>query len=244
MMPYLVYCIMKGAVFGIEPITGVKGKNVSFAAGHDLCAAVSEMSSVEDAPPVSELLVYGRVVEDLHRLKAVVPMRYGCFLDEVTDIQRILKEKKSQYESLLEELEGHVEMGIRILLPEQEVKPRLEEHPVNGRNYLVLRKAHYRMMDDASRRHQVFLDRYIHALGLYGKYRTETAAKSGAVILSLYFLVPRTAVDRFRDSFERVADDGNSRTLISGPWPPYNFVGPDLALAGKSGACPKGPVKE
>jgi hypothetical protein len=241
MMPYLVYCIMKGAVFGVGPITGVKGKEVSFVTGHDLYAAVSEMSSVEGAPPVSELLAYGKVVEDLHRLKAVVPMRYGCFLDEVTDIQRILKEKKSQYESLLEELEGHVEMGIRILLPEQEVKrfhrsrerqPQKEEHPVNGRNYLVLRKAHYRMMDDTSQHHQMLLDRYIHAFsGLYGKYRTETDVKNGAVILSLYFLVPGSAVNRFRESFQRVVDDGSSKTLISGPWPPYNFVVPDLAPA-------------
>jgi hypothetical protein len=232
---------MKGAVFGVGPITGVKGKEVSFVTGHDLCAAVSDMSSVEGAPPVSELLAYGKVVEDLHRLKAVVPMRYGCFLDEVRDIQRILKEKKSQYESLLEELEGHVEMGIRILLSEQEVKrhhrsrkrqPQKEEHPVNGRNYLVLRKAHYRMMDDTSQHHQMLLDRYIHAFsGLYGKYRTETATKNGAVILSLYFLVPGSAVNRFRESFQRVVDDGSSKTLISGPWPPYNFVVPDLAPA-------------
>ena len=236
MMPYLVYCIMKGAVFGVGPISGVKGKDVSFVIGHDLCAAVSEMSPVEGAPPVSELLAYGKVVEDLHRLKAVVPMRYGCFLDEVTDIQRILKEKKSQYESLLEELEGHVEMGIRILLSEQEMKPQQEEHPENGRNYLVLRKAHYRMMDDTSQHHQMLLDRYIHAFsGLYGKYRTETATKNGAVILSLYFLVPGSAVNRFRESFQRVVDDGSSKTLISGPWPPYNFVVPDLAPVRESG---------
>jgi len=235
-MPYLVYCIMKSAVLGGGPITGVKGKEVSFVTGNGLCAAVSEMSSVEDAPPVSELLAYGKVVEDLNRLKAVVPLRYGCFLDGVTDIQRILKERKRQYENLLEELKGHVEMGIRILLPEQEAKPQQEEQPVNGRNYLLQRKAHYRMMDDTSQHHQMLLDRYIHAFsGLYGTYRTETATKNGAVILSLYFLVPGSAVNRFRESFQRVVNDGSYKTLISGPWPPYNFIVPDLAPARESG---------
>jgi hypothetical protein len=229
MMPYLVYCIMKGAVFGENPITGVKGKEVSFVTGNGLCAAVSEMSSVEDAPPVSELLAYGKVVEDLHRLKAVVPLRYGCFLDGVPDIQRILKERKRQYENLLEELKGHVEMGIRILLPEQEAKPQQEEQPVNGRNYLLQRKAHYRMTDETSHLHQILLNRYIHAFsGLYDKYRTETDAKGGFVVLSLYFLIPESTVNLFRESFQRVVDDGSSKTLISGPWPPYNFVTPDL----------------
>lgn len=229
-MAYLVYCIMKGAVFGGGPITGVKGKEVSLVTGHGLCAAVSEMSSVEGAPPVSELLAYGRVVEDLHRLKAVVPMRYGCFLDGVPDIQRILKERKRQYESLLEELEGHVEMGIRILLPEEGVNPQQEEQPVNGRNYLALRKAHYRMRDETSQHHQMFLDRYIQDFSsLYSKCRTETATKNGAIVLSLYFLIPENTVNLFRESFQRVVENGRSRTLLSGPWPPYNFAIPDRA---------------
>lgn len=232
-MACLVYCIMKGAAVGAGPITGVKGNEVSFVAAHGLCAAVSEMSSLEGAPPVSELLAYGKVVEDLHRLHAVVPMRFGCVLDGVPDVRRLLKERKRRYESLLGELKGRVEMGIRILLPEREGTPRREERPLNGRGYLARRKAHYRTTDETSRDHKMLLSRYIDAFaGLYGRCRTAVEATGGTVVLSLYFLVPESKVDRFRESFRRMADGGSPRTLISGPWPPYNFVTPDLAEAG------------
>jgi hypothetical protein len=252
-MAYLLYGVVKDPVVIGGLITGLKGRAVSFVAGHGLCAAVSEMAAAEGAPPVSELLVYSKVVEDLHRLQAVVPMRYGCFLDGIPEIRRILGKRKRQYLALLTELEGHVEMGIRLLLPEKERRSRQEEtrrdalstagttakpkdeQSVNGRAYLALRKVHYQMREETSRGRQALIDRYIHAFsGLYARHRMETGTKNGSVILSLYFLTPENAVNRFREAFGRVAENGDAKAMLSGPWPPYNFVTPDLAPANDS----------
>ncbi|MFH0789810.1 MAG: GvpL/GvpF family gas vesicle protein [Pseudomonadota bacterium] len=235
-MAYLLYGITKDPVVKVGPMTGVKGREISFVTGHGLCAAVSEISTEDGAPPVAELLVYSRVVEDLHRLQAVVPMRYGCFLNGIPVIRDALKERQRQYQALLEKLEGHVEMGIRLLLSEAETPPPQAVPPVNGRNYLSRQKVHYRMREETSLHHQILLDGTIQAFsGLYDKHRTETATKNGAVILSLYFLVPGNKVNLFRETFRRVAEDREAKALISGPWPPYNFVASDLAPAGKSG---------
>lgn len=74
------------------------------------------------------------------------------------------------------------------------------------------------------------IDDWLHAFsGLFAKHRTETDRKGGAVILSLYFLTPANKVNRFRETFGRVAENGRAKALLSGPWPPYNFVTPDLA---------------
>lgn len=40
---------------------------------------------------------------------------------------------------------------------------------------------------------------------------------------SLFFLIPKTNIEIFRDRFQQHYSDGNGATL-SGPWPPYNFV--------------------
>ena len=123
-MLYLLYCIMKAPVVdGAPAMAGVTGKAVSFITAHGLVAAISELDAVKNAPPVAELVVYGRVIEELFRMQAVVPMRYGCVLDGMPAVSRLLEEKKREYGELLDELDGHVEMGIRILLPEQMVKP-------------------------------------------------------------------------------------------------------------------------
>jgi hypothetical protein len=251
-MAYLLYGIVKEPAIVGASMKGVKGRPVFFVAGHGLCAAVSELAAAEGAPPVSELLVYSKVVEDLHRLQAVVPMRYGCFLNGIKAIRNALKERQRQYETLLAQLEGHVEMGIRILLPEKEWRPRQEETmkgrdavstavttaqpedepSVDGRAYLALRKVHYQMHDETLQGRQALIDRFLQAFsGLYARHRTETETKNGAVILSLYFLTPESKVNRFRETFGRVAENGDGKALVSGPWPPYNFVTPDLAAA-------------
>ena len=254
-MAYLVYGVVKEpAVVGASK-TGMKGQAVSFVAGHGLCAAVSELDGEEGAPPVSALMVYSKVVEDLHRLQAVIPLRYGCFLNGIKAIRNALKERQRQYDTLLAQLEGHVEMGIRILLPEKEWRPRQEEtmkgrdalstvgttaqpkdeQSVDGRAYLALRKVHYQMQNETLQGRQALIDCYIQTFsGLYAKHRTETETKNGAVILSLYFLTPENAVNRFRETFGRVAENGDAKAMLSGPWPPYNFVTTDLAPANDS----------
>jgi len=263
-MTYLLYGIVKesaaivnsGDMTGINAVpeaikklTGVKGKPVTFVAGHGLRAAVSEMDIEEETPPVAELLAYIHVVEALHHHQAIVPMRYGCFLNGTTEIGKVLKERQRQYHTLLDELEGHVEMGIRIILPENAGRdiPRdpLNNRPfidglaaqpkneqVDGRDYLALRKVYYKIQEEISHDRQALIDRYIQAFsGLYARHRIETDTKNDTVILSLYFLTPESAVNSFRETFGEMLEKKNDEATLSGPWPPYNFVTTDLAPA-------------
>jgi len=239
-MAYLLYGIVKNPAAVVNSgdktgIKGVKGNPLIFVKGHGLCAAVSQLDVEESAPPVAQLLDYSRVVETLHSCQAVIPMRYGCFLNGIQAIRDVLKAKQRQYEILLAELAGHVEMGIRILLPEESADPLKEEQPADGRDYLLQRKAHYRMREESSQQDVMLVEHCLQAFaGLYGRHRTETAVKNGTVILSLYFLVLKSHVDHFQETFGKLTANGKTQSLLSGPWPPYNFVTPDLAAANGS----------
>jgi hypothetical protein len=52
-------------------------------------------------------------------------------------------------------------------------------------------------------------------------------AKEGRVV-SLYFLVPRAALNGFREQLGQNLSSQARRYLVSGPWPPYNFVSPPV----------------
>ena len=295
-MTYLLCGIVKDPAVITSNLTGVRGKPVIFVEGHGLCAAVSETDVEEGAPPVAELLDYSRVVEALHSCQAVIPIRYGCFLNGIPAIQAVLKERRRQYERLLAELTGHVEMSVHILMsengrtlrqgetslcsealppPESEKEPPAsqgfqpanggnkglaeqvarqgntrsgkednhsspegttlpnEKSTIGGRAYLALRKVHYQMQDETLQGHQALIDRYIQAFsGLYTKRRTETDEKKGAVILSIYFLTPENAISRFQETFGNMMKNGNDEAILSGPWPPYNFVTPEIGKYG------------
>ena len=110
--------------------------------------------------------------------------------------------------------------------------PPKDIQSVDGRAYLALRKVHYQMQDETLQGRQARIDHYIRTFaGLYARHRTETDPKSGAVVLSLYFLTPKSKVNRFREAFGNMMEKENAEAMLSGPWPPYNFVTHDLAAS-------------
>ncbi len=69
--------------------------------------------------------------------------------------------------------------------------------------------------------------------GLYVGFKGETSKstpfrdKSGTAFLSLYFLVRRQAVGAFRKVYDQLKSGETTKIMLSGPWPPYNFVLPE-----------------
>jgi hypothetical protein len=96
--------------------------------------------------------------------------------------------------------------------------------------YLTARKAHYASQDRWTTEYRQAAERCREQFtGLYVKCKTE-APSPRLPLLSLYFLVPGPAVESFRRAFRRLTETEPARLLLSGPWPPYNFVtaGPGL----------------
>jgi len=169
-------------------------------------------------------------------------MRYGCVLEKESQVIRLLDEQDPQYEALLLELEGCVEMGLRVLLPQasigavspggpegcrEVVGPQQQADPPPerlGLTYLTARKAHYAQQDRWTGEYRRAADRcQAQFTGLFVKCKTE-APSPRLPLLSIYFLVPRAMVALFRQAFRRLSATEPARLLLSGPWPPYNFV--------------------
>jgi hypothetical protein len=170
-------------------------------------------------------------------------MRYGCAVEEDDQVIRHLEEHGPHYEALLEELEGCVEMGLRVLLPSgpwaavtpggpegsREVAGPPPHDPTAtperlGLAYLTARKAHYAHQDRWTNEYRLAAERCrSHFSGLFVTCNTE-APSSRLPLLSLYFLVPNSVVESFRQAFRRLSATESARLLLSGPWPPYNFV--------------------
>jgi len=243
-MNCLCYCIchhpgpeLSGALLGVG------GRPVYQVVHRHLSAAVSMMARADLAADLLRVRAYEKVVASLHRHRTVIPLRYGCFLEQESQVRQILEEHGPQYEALLKELEGCVEMGLRVLLPagsfaatsppgsagcREDARP----HPMMpsaapnrpGLVYLTVRKAHYAHQDRWTREHRQAADRCLAQFaGLFVKSKTEGPSPR-LPLLSLYFLVPRGAVASFRQAFRRLAATEPARLLLSGPWPPYNFV--------------------
>ncbi len=243
-MSCLFYCICRNP--GPEltrPLQGVGGSPVYQVAHRRLRAAVSRIGPAEIAPDLPRVRAYERVVLSYHRQDTVVPMRYGSVVEQESQVIKLLDEHGPQYEALLQELEGCVEMGLRVLLPpgpwaavipggpegcREVAGPRPPEPAAApdrlGLTYLTARKAHYDHQDCWTGEYRLAADRCLARFsGLFIKSKLEGPCRR-LPLLSLYFLVPCPAVGSFRQAFRHLAETESARLLLSGPWPPYNFV--------------------
>ena len=193
---------------------------------------------------IDQLQVYLEVIESFHRRATVIPMRYGSLFEDEFWVVRHLEEQRAHYAKLLEELEDCVEMGIRILNPDAEISsspvPHPDSHsafstsyPLNpGRAFLTARKAHYERIERGIGDTSGIIERCRTAFaGLFVKCEVEMPTFHPP-LLSLYYLIPRDFLRNFRRIFRQISAKESSKLLMSGPWPPYNFVMSDHPKSG------------
>jgi len=204
--------------------------------------ALSEIGLADLDPDIPRVRAYERVVLSYHRRGVVVPMRYGCVVEQESQAIQLLEEHGPRYEALLQELDGCVEMGLRVLLPSGPWAAVIPGGPAGSREvagpgppdpgaaadrlglaYLTARKAHYASQDRWTEEYRQAAERCrAQFTGLYVKCATG-APSPRPPLLSLYFLVPAPAVESFRQAFRQLTESESARLLLSGPWPPYNF---------------------
>jgi hypothetical protein len=273
-MGYLLYCILT-TLENQSPgaLVGVDGQPVFLVSHNGLSAAISRINQSNVTLEISCILAYQRVVESFHchpAVGGVIPMRYGSLFEEEPQIIRLLKERCKHYKALLKQLEGCVEMGIRVLVSDSEASipcpvKRLPsgtlteasteracfigeriENP--GCAYLAARKAHYAQQEKFNNQAKEVIGQYRAAFsGLFVKCKTEFPSiinhqssifnRQSAIrnpVLSLCFLVQREHIEWFQQVFREINVQEYPKLLLSGPWPPYNFVQPDHIDSQKS----------
>jgi hypothetical protein len=211
---------------------GVGGAPVRLIEEGGLGAAVSWIEPPDLTPNRARALSYAKVVEALHADRAVLPMRYGCLFEDERQVVELLRLHGEEYAALIRGLDGCVEMGVRVLLPPELSLPSppsdSKTEGASGRAYLTVRAARYAREEEVTRALAAVMERLRGALGRLAE-RTETdgGAAADRAMSSLYFLVKRGAVESFRRAFQRIERAEAARLLLSGPWPPYNFVAPE-----------------
>jgi hypothetical protein len=234
-MKCLLYCVFRSVPQPeLEAATGVGGKPVLVMDHGGLGAAISELKEPDLAPDVAAVLAYEGVVEFLFSRRTVIPMRYGCTVRDRSELAAVLDEHHKQYDGLIDGLEGLAEMGIQVPANGCDAPPETDAAAVSparfpdsngsGVSYLLAKKQYYGSADRMVERQDELVKTLCQPLsGLFVRRKVELPSR-GAPLLSLYFLVPRTSVERFREASRQSLKDGRTKLLVSGPWPPYNFV--------------------
>jgi len=204
-----------------------------------LAAAVSTSSGPCNPSDLHSAAAHARIVQALHHVATVLPVRYGACFRTRQEIRRLLRTHQSQFLESLRELDGCEEMSIRVLSARRPFS-RTESMPAPvaarvrmsasscGASYLAWRRKLYQARD-ARRDHLRQAARRIeHAFeGLFIQSNSERSSSPGAAegvdMISVHFLVRRDEAEKFRREFCRAGPALAGRLLLTGPWPLYHF---------------------
>ncbi len=199
---------------------------VCLLAAHRLAAVVSPVDEINSSPSVSSLLAFERVVAGIHAQQAIIPLRYGCVMESESAVIRHLADHRQEYAALLERLVGMTEMGIRILWPERvKVIPQLPSSP--GATYIASLRKVYKTADSLDAEESRLADQFTCLLSeCCAEQRREASSSPQGRLVSLYFLTPANSIEQFRETARQIDTPARTKVLLSGPWPPFNFVVP------------------
>ncbi|MFH1114414.1 MAG: GvpL/GvpF family gas vesicle protein [Pseudomonadota bacterium] len=208
-----------------------------------LCAVCLEVSDIAEPHDISKPMQHYGVIKSLFDRITVIPFRFDTLLENRADLEILLETRGDYYRRQLKRLDGCVEMGIRAMVdglttapkaaPKSGEVPRPEaSNP--GRLYLWNRKSHYADESMLAEKHEEVSEKFRASFaGTFKDFRSEAARPATSesdpdtMMISLYFLVPKDLLVPFRQQFGAMAATKPSKLLLTGPWPPYNFVLPD-----------------
>ena len=240
-MKQLVYCVMDPKKFQEdESIVGVGSQRIIFLNGSDLCAAVSNFDNSETSFDVTSMITYHNVIETLFERLAIIPFRFRTLLNNKEEVLAMLETKNHDYKQLLLKLDGVIEIGIRLVSakPAKDNTPQkncLFKRPFKdsnpGTSYLANRKAFYSTASWIEDQKKEFSELCVNQFkGLFVDLKSEAARlpeirnRRDLMMISIYFLVKKDLLQRFRYKFQELRSVTPGKMLLSGPWPPYNFV--------------------
>jgi hypothetical protein len=171
-----------------------------------LSAVVSDIDTLEPEQTDENLRAHDEALQtimDLEDIEAVVPMRFGMVFKSARPLKNVLRGSRSVLTRTLNDIEGTVEMGLKLVAEE---------------GVTVDRES---VREDVSGR-----------LRGVSVEETENGLFSDRLVLNRSYLVERDDREAFDAAIAGIEDEygGSLITQYTGPWAPYNFVDLEIGV--------------
>jgi hypothetical protein len=202
---------------------------------------------LSDIDWVSErALAHERVVEHFALQGAapatVLPMKLFTLFHGDERAAAQIRERREEIERVLDRIAGRVEWGVRIHFREDEARRQAlaavqaapdpsTPRPASGTSFLQRKKAEKESARDLAGRARIEVESAYDELARHAveaRRREPAPGEAGArLLLDAAFLVPSEDGEAFEAEIRRQADrlGPSCEVILTGPWPPYNFLG-------------------
>jgi hypothetical protein len=242
-----LYCVIRcpeDRVFeGATPIGGGAGGPVRALSHGGLAVVVSDSPVTEYTSTRANMLAHQRVQERVMRECPLLPVRFGTVANSALpqqDLRRLLEKRSQEFQGLLADMEGKVELGLKVLWRDEQTvfAEILATHPElrRFRDTLIGKPPQATHFERArlGERIKEALDRKRagEAASLLAPLRgivcrtVENPTVVDRMICNAAFLVDKEREEELDHAVSRLDEVWGHRVLLKyvGPLPPYNFV--------------------
>lgn len=186
-------------------------------------------------------LAHEAVVEHFAAASPVLPMKLFTLFHSDERAIAHLQEQREEIGRIFDRIAGRAEWGVRILFREDEARRRAAEtattaataeRPSSGTGFLLRKKAEKESVRDLTAGLRAEVDRvYDELAGRSSEARRrqpEPGEVGARLLLDAAFLLPAGEGEDFAAEVQRLAERLTERACevnLTGPWPPYNFLG-------------------
>ena len=220
-------------------IMGLDSSPVYFVGFRDISAAVSNVN--QDKMKVSSDIAfsYEKIIEDLWMKYNLLPMRFGSVMKNDTNVIEIMKKKYSDFIDNLKKVENKSEFGLKILcdlnktdfktdntfnLNNYKKLKQLDKKSVY-RNYLIDKLEQHKSEDSFMKKIDDIIEEIHSPLKKLSYLSNVTKMVTPKIILNATYLVKNEMKDEFIQKIRQIKREKKDlKFLLTGPWPPYNFV--------------------
>jgi hypothetical protein len=192
-------------------VRGVAGEPLHAIRVGRIDAIVGRVRAVP--PPTGRnLRRFDRMMSALwRRTPALLPARFGTASRDAAELDAMIRGREGSLRRRLAAVRNRAQMTVRLLDHDEAARPPREQAQT-GTQYL------------RARQHEQAVPAFDPLRASVRRWVREERMEKRAGVASIYHLIPRGAVDRYRIAITRRAREQGVRIIVSGPWPPYAFA--------------------
>jgi hypothetical protein len=141
-----------GGTTTVEILRSAHDDNVTGAVTlHAMDCIAAAYAEVDKAPSTSAQQVWHheQVIEALMQRHTLLPCRFGTMFPDLADLNGLLRRHAKVLGSALDNVRGHVELGLRVMGALPRLEPDRGPAPSSGREYLLHLLTHERQRHEA-----------------------------------------------------------------------------------------------
>jgi hypothetical protein len=219
-----------------ESMNGIDGAALFNIPYRDIGIVVSDLNAQIQKEDKTSVLKHEEVVEMLMDKFTVLPMRFLTLFGGKEHISLMMRDYYDDFKGNFDRLRKKVEFGVKTIWPGDLIKERIiianrksDNLPLvanpSGKSFMKEKFENYKIDKEFGEE----ADRCIAIVdGFFSKFISEKRLeklKTDNLLLSASYLVDKEKEDDFKKAFEELRGSGGDlKYLLSGPWPPYNFI--------------------